>query len=64
MPDGKYTFRIESFSNGEQLLDEVADVYSRVTEVRSEGGETILILSGGVGVLASAVSALRDPELI
>lgn len=64
LPDGKYTFRIESFSNGEQLLDEVADVYSRVTEVRSEGGETILILSGGVGVLASAVSALRDPELI
>jgi len=34
-----------------------------VTEVRSEGGQTILMLSGGVAVPASLVTALRDPTL-
>ena len=59
-PSGTYSFRIESRSNGEVVLDEVADVYSRVEEVRSENGQSILILSGGIGVLASDVSALRE----
>ena len=59
-PPGAYSFRVESHSNGEVVLDEVADVYARVEEVRSENGQSILILSGGIGVLASEVSALRE----
>ncbi len=62
-PSGLYSFEIISSANGEVLLAEQADVYSTVTEVRSEGGETILILSGGVAVPASLVSALRDATL-
>lgn len=61
-PTGVYTFRVESSSNGEVLLDEVADVYARVQEVRSENGESILMLEGGIPVLATSVSALRDPN--
>lgn len=61
-PTGLYTFRVESSSNGEVLLDEVADVYARVQEVRSENGESVLILEGGVPVFASSVSALREAD--
>jgi len=53
-----------SYSGDEVLIEEQADIYTRVTEVRSEAGETILILEGGAAVLASAVSALRDPSLL
>lgn len=57
---GLYRFNIESSSNGEVVLDEVAGVYARITEVRSENGESVLILNGGVPVYASGVSALRE----
>lgn len=60
LPTGLYTFRVESQSGGNMVLDEVADVYARVQEVRSENGASVLLLEGGVAVLASDVSALRE----
>lgn len=57
---GLYTFSVVSSANGEVILDETADVYSRVNEVRSENGESILMLEGGVPVPATDVSALRE----
>lgn len=63
LPNGNYTFTVESSVGGEVILTEPADVYSTIQEVRSEGGQTILILSGGVAVSSSQVSALRDPNL-
>ncbi len=57
---GLYRFNIESSANGDVVLDEVAGVYARITEVRNENGESVLILNGGVPVLASGVSALRE----
>ncbi len=62
-PEGIYAFNIVSYAGDEILSDEPAGVYSRVQEVRINGGETILILQGGVGVPASQVTALRDPML-
>ena len=63
LPNGNYTFTVESSVGGKVILTEPADVYSTIQEVRSEGGQTILILSGGVAVSSSQVSALRDPSL-
>lgn len=59
-PNGIYEFRVVSSSNGEVLINETADVYARVQEVRSENGQAILVLQGDVAVLASDVSALRE----
>ena len=64
LPNGNYTFTVESSIAGEVILSEPADVYSTITEVRSEGGQTILILAGGIAVSSTQVSALRDPALI
>ncbi|MCF2871621.1 flagellar hook assembly protein FlgD [Octadecabacter sp. G9-8] len=59
-PSGIYQFQVESSSNGEVVLSEMSDVYAKVQEVRSENGESILILEGGIAVVASSVSALRE----
>ncbi|MDA9207952.1 flagellar hook assembly protein FlgD [Octadecabacter sp.] len=58
--DGLYEFRVVSSSNGEVLLDDLADVYASVQEVRSEAGEIILMMEGDVAVLSSTVSAIRE----
>lgn len=60
---GLYDFEIVSYSNGEIISQDPADVYSVITEVRSQGGESVLILKGGEAIAASQVSALRDPSL-
>ncbi len=62
-PEGLYSFELVSTSNGEVITADVVEVYSTVTEVRAQGGETILILEGGAAVATNQVSALRDPTL-
>ncbi|PRY77591.1 flagellar basal-body rod modification protein FlgD [Yoonia maritima] len=61
--EGLYSFELISSLEGEILTEETVELYSTVTEVRAQDGETILILDGGVAVATSQVSALRDPAL-
>lgn len=62
MDPGLYSFEVESHANGELLLAERAETYARITEARTQDGETLLILEGGSSVLASSVSGLREPQ--
>lgn len=57
---GLYHFQTVSSVNGETTLVETPEIYTRVQEVQSENGNSILVLKGGVSVLASDVSALRE----
>lgn len=57
---GLYSFEIESRANGELLLTDPAETYARITEARTQGGETLLVLEGGSAVLANNVSGLRE----
>lgn len=61
LPPGVYSFEVVSYAEGNVILSETAEVFGTVNEVRSEGGEIILVMEGDVGVLASQVGALRDP---
>ncbi len=61
-PQGKYSFEIVGFSGDSILTQDQAEIYAPVQEVRSQAGQQILMLPGGVGVLASNVTALRDPS--
>ena len=63
LPHGLYSFKIVRYADEEALSQDPVDVYSTVTEVRSEGTESILILEGGAAISASQVSALRDPSI-
>jgi len=62
LEEGEYAFVIESNKGDDVLLQEYAEIYFKVNETRMQGGEVGLITQGGSVVLASAVSALRDPE--
>lgn len=57
---GVYSFGVQSRADGEVILLEPAESYARVTEVRVQAGETILILDGGSAVLADGVTGLRE----
>ncbi|KIC20659.1 flagellar hook capping FlgD N-terminal domain-containing protein [Leisingera sp. ANG-Vp] len=59
---GEYAFVVESRKDDEVLLEEYAEIYFKVNETRMQGGEVGLITEGGSVVLASSVSALRDPN--
>ncbi|QDI77465.1 MULTISPECIES: flagellar hook capping FlgD N-terminal domain-containing protein [Leisingera] len=59
---GEYKFVIESRKGDELLLQEYAEIYFKVNETRMQGGDVGLITEGGSVVLASSVSALRDPQ--
>lgn len=58
-PAGLYSFSLESYAHDSLIATTPVDVYSQIAEARNEGGQTVLILEGGVQVSASSVSALR-----
>ncbi len=62
LPPGEYTFRIESMANGEIIEREAVAHYTRVNEVRVEDGVNVAILTGGISVPATDISALRVPS--
>ncbi|MFK7834744.1 MAG: flagellar hook capping FlgD N-terminal domain-containing protein [Sulfitobacter sp.] len=61
LPSGSYSFDVESRAKGEVVLSEPATTYARITETRLQADEAVLILEGGSAILASDVTALREP---
>jgi flagellar basal-body rod modification protein FlgD len=58
-PQGLYNFSVESYAGETLLGTDPAQVYSKVTEIRIEDGETLLVLEGGGRVALGDVTALR-----
>ncbi|MFK7761931.1 MAG: flagellar hook capping FlgD N-terminal domain-containing protein [Roseobacter sp.] len=63
LPDGNYSFSVESRSLGETTGISPAESYSRITEARREGLDTVFVLSSGDTVTSAEVSALREVQL-
>ena len=61
VPDGAYSFQIESQKDGEVILSDPAQIYANVQEAQLQNGEVVLIMAGGQAILASSVTSLRDP---
>lgn len=59
---GLYSFSLESYSRGDLIATSDVDHYAQITEARLQGGETMLLLRGGVEIAANSVTALRDPN--
>jgi len=59
---GTYQFDVVNMENGLAVSEQPAEVYSRVVEVRAEDGAGKIILEGGASVLASDITALRQPS--
>lgn len=62
-PNGFYSFQLINSAGGEELSRDPVEIYSTITEVRAEGGQTMLILESGAAVASAQVTALRDPGL-
>lgn len=61
LPEGAYTFQIESLANGEVLDTQPVAAYVPILEARYEDGMTKLVMPGDLWVNSSDVSGLRRP---
>lgn len=61
LPDGQYSFAVDSYAEGSFLNRQPAEIYAPVSEIRIENGATMVVLEGGAEVSTSAVTALRQP---
>ena len=61
LPEGSYSFEMQSFKGADLLRTDLVEHYALVTEARGETGGVFLVLQGGGTVAASEVTALRQP---
>ena len=61
LPDGLYSFAVESWRGGEIIQTSQAGAYARIVEAQfgADGGR--LVFQGGGSALASEITALREP---
>jgi len=62
LPEGTYTFEIESKSAGEVIDTQPVAAYVPIKEARFENGATLLVLPGDLWVDSAAVTGLRRPS--
>ncbi|AUH33402.1 flagellar hook capping FlgD N-terminal domain-containing protein [Paracoccus tegillarcae] len=63
MPDGLYTYRVESWQNGDKIAEAEVGSYARVLEAELARGGVQLVLEGGAMTMADEVQAVRDPRV-
>jgi len=61
LPPGRYTFEIESRRGTEVLATHPVAAFVEVREARIEGGQTYLVMPGGLVVEAGQITGLRQP---
>ncbi|MEL7462310.1 MAG: flagellar hook capping FlgD N-terminal domain-containing protein [Pseudomonadota bacterium] len=61
LPEGLYSFALESSAEGAVISTDAVEVYAKVREARSEGGETYLVFDGDARAVVEDVTAIRDP---
>jgi flagellar basal-body rod modification protein FlgD len=60
LPAGRYTATIESFSDGQLIGTDPAEVYAEVIEARNTDGTTTLVFPDGIEVATDKITALRS----
>jgi flagellar basal-body rod modification protein FlgD len=61
LPPGTYSITQESMIDGEVVDSRPVEYYARVIEARGSPSGTKLVLHGGIEVLSTDISALREP---
>ncbi|HEX9856854.1 MAG TPA: flagellar hook assembly protein FlgD, partial [Paracoccaceae bacterium] len=60
LPQGTYSFQLESYAAEETLAITDVEVYARIVEVRGGASGTTVVLDGGIEVSTTLVTALRE----
>ncbi len=63
LPPGLYSFSVESYKDGKSLGQNLAETYATIREARMEDGAAVLLMDNGQKIPASALTALRSPEI-
>lgn len=61
LPEGRYTLTLESWAGEQKLGEETIESYAKILEARGGVAGTTLVLEGGIEVLATSVTGLRNP---
>lgn len=61
LPEGQYTFTLESWRNNSLIADTKVGAYARIAEAEFRSTGTVLIFEGGGSAPAEEIAALRDP---
>ncbi len=59
LPNGTYSFSVDSYADGQLTASDPVAGYGRVTEARNEAGSVVLVMAGGSKVASSDVQGLR-----
>ena len=59
LPDGMYSFRVESWKDGELLTEADVGAYSQVVEAELAKGGVQLVLEGGATTMSDEIEAVR-----
>lgn len=62
LPEGDYSFAVQSYDNEGVISEDPVTVYSKVVEAQVVNGETMLVLASGDQIAASAVDAVRQGD--
>lgn len=61
LPSDAYRFEVDSYADEELVATTLAPAYSRIEEVRSTNGQTIIRMSDGTELTSDQISGLRQP---
>ncbi|MFN3525527.1 MAG: flagellar hook capping FlgD N-terminal domain-containing protein [Paracoccus sp. (in: a-proteobacteria)] len=61
LPEGQYTFTLESWRGDKLVADTKVGAYARIAEAEFRTTGTVLIFEGGGSAPADEIAALRDP---
>lgn len=61
LPDGLYSFTLESREDEELIAETAVGAYARILEAQFDAGGARLVFEGGSSVSAQEITALRDP---
>lgn len=62
LPNGLYSFTLESSSAGSVIATDSVDVYAQVREARTENGSSLLVFDGDATALVENVTAIREAD--
>ena len=60
LPEGSYSFTLESYNNGTLLSNDEVEAYTRIVEAQGTSDGTVLVLKGGSRVTTDDITALRE----
>ncbi|MFW2589582.1 flagellar hook capping FlgD N-terminal domain-containing protein [Sagittula sp. SSi028] len=63
MPSGIYSFHVESYDGDTLIGTSMAQVYSRIDEVRNDNGTIMVQLSDGTEIRSDEIGGLRSPAV-